>query len=157
MATPDPSVVPTLRDLIERHSDRTGESRRALGARSGIAHQTLGYWFEGTIQTFPDPDTMRKFAAGTGYTEQTVLLAAAMTVGLRVTQTGSQLTNSLPPGTDTLVPEDVDAIRGIVKQLVDARQQQSEPPPVPDLSKVEGIRLAEDPPATLRPVDTPSD
>lgn len=156
MATPDPHDVPTLRDLIQRHTDRTGESRRALGDRSRIAHQTLGTWHAGTIQTFPDPETIRKFAASTGYSEQTVLLAAAKTVGLRVTQAGTQLTNSLPPGTDNLSPEDVDAVRAIVRQLVDARRRRLEAEG-PDLATVEGIRLAEDTSPTLQRVDTPTD
>jgi hypothetical protein len=139
---PDPHPVPTLRDLIQNHTDRTGESRRALGDRSGIAHQTLGTWYAGTIQEFPEPDRIRKFAHATGYSEQTVLLAAAATVGLRVSQAGTPLINSLPPGTDSLAPEDVDAIRAVVRQMVDARNSSTHIP-TPDLSRVEGLRLSE--------------
>lgn len=138
MGTPDPRDVPTLRDLIQSHADRTGESRRALGDRSQIAHQTLGTWYAGTIKTFPDPETLQAFADATHYTVQTVLLAAAKTVGLRVTHSGSQLSNSLPPGADTLTPEDVDAIRAVVRQLVEARR------PAFDISTVQGLRLSEE-------------
>lgn len=140
MANSDSLSVPTLRDLIQRHTDSTGESRRALGDRAEIAHQTLGTWWAGTINVLPEPERIRRFARATGYSEQTVLLAAAATVGLRVSEQGSRLLNSLPPGTDTLSPEDVDAIRAVVRQLVEARSPQ-EPPP--DLSQVEGLRLQE--------------
>lgn len=138
-----PQDVLTLRNLIEAHTDRTGESRRALGDRSGLAHQTLGYWWAGTIKTFPDPDTIRAFARATNYSEQTVLLAAARTVGLRVTEAGTPLINTLPPGTDALRPEDVDAIRAVVRQLVEARSAavQGRGPALPDL---QGIRLTEE-------------
>jgi transcriptional regulator with XRE-family HTH domain len=138
---PDPLVVPTLRDLIKRHGDETGESNRALGERSGVSHQTLSYWMNETIKTFPDPGTMRRFAQATGHTEQTVLLAAARSIGLRVSDRGTPLVNSLPPGTDILDPADIAAIRAVVRQLVAARRQ---PAPAPDLASVDGLRLAED-------------
>jgi hypothetical protein len=149
-ATPDqPQDVPTLRDLIQSHADRTGESRRALGDRSKIAHQTLGTWHAGTIKTFPDPETIQAFADATHYTVQTVLLAAAKTVGLQVTQAGTQLSNSLPPGTDALSPEDIDAIRAVVRQLVAARNERARVPLSPDFSRVEGLRLDEDAPSQV--------
>lgn len=142
-AKPDPSDVPTLRDLIDRHTDQTGESRRALGERSGVSPQTLGTWVAGTIKTFPDPETIRAFARATAYTEQTVLLAIASTLGIRLTETGAPLVNMLPPGTDNLSQADVEAIRAVVRQLVEARRASA---PAPDLGRVEGLRLAEDPP-----------
>lgn len=145
-----PQDVPSLRDLIQSHADRTGESRRALGDRSKIAHQTLGTWHAGTIKTFPDPETIQAFADATHYTVQTVLLAAAKTVGLHVSHVGTQLTNSLPPGTDTLSPEDVDAIRAVVRQLVQARTAAT--PPKPDFSRVQGIRFTEEEPEVQAPI-----
>ncbi len=141
MAPRDPHAVPTLRDLIQRHMDRTGQSQRALAGRSGVKHQTLSTWFAGTIAAFPDPATLRKFAAYTGYSEHTVVLAAGRTIGMRMADAGGPLVNSLPPGTDNLVPEDIDAIRAIVCRLVDARRQV----PGPDWPHVQGIRLMEDP------------
>lgn len=155
MATAQPHDVPTLRDLLQRHTDRTGESRRALGDRSGMSHQTLGYWSAGTIKTIPDPETIRLFSRATAYSEQTVILAAARTVGLAVTSSGTPLTNSLPPGTDSLTAEDVDAIRAIVMQLIEARGLRSTPPP--DLARVEGVRLAEPVSTKLQATDAPRD
>jgi hypothetical protein len=144
-----PLAVPTLRDLIDRHTDRTNESRRSLGDRSGIAHQTLGYWWAGTIKNIPEPETIRLFAKFTHYSEQTVLLAAARTVGLRVSESGTPLMDSLPPGTDNLEPADVEAVRAVVRQLVDARRAAA---PTPDLATADGILIAEEEEATA---DTP--
>lgn len=144
MDSADAHGVPTLRDLIQRHIDRTGDSQRHLGERSGVRHQTLSNWMAGDITEFPDPERLRRFAAYTGYSEQTVVLAAAATVGLRVAEVGGRLVNSLPPGTDSLSVEDVDAIRAIVRQLVDARRAVGEA--APDWSKVKGVRLADDAP-----------
>lgn len=151
LTEPDAQHVLTLRDLIQRHMDRTGESRRALGDRSGVAHQTLGYWWAGTIKTFPDPETMRAFADATRTPLSLVLLAAARTVGLPVTGTPS-LAAMLPPGTDDLTAKDVDAILGIIRALIDARRD-GFPPPEPDLSQVQGIKLDETSP-NLRVVET---
>lgn len=141
MGSVDPHAVPTLRELIQRHVDRTGQSMRQIGDGSGVRHQTLSKWAAGEITEFPEPERLRRFAHYTGYPEQTVVLAAAATVGLRVAAVGGQLVNSLPPGTDSLSVEDVDAIRSIVRQLVDARRSAVEP--APDLSRVQGLRLAE--------------
>jgi hypothetical protein len=151
LTEPDAEHVLTLRDLIQRHMDLTGESRRALGARSGVAHQTLGYWWDGTIKTFPEPDTIKAFADATRTPLPLVLLAAASTIGLPVTNTPG-LAAMLPPGTDNLTSKDVDAILGIIRALIDARQQGS-PPPEPDLAEVQGIRLDETSP-NLRVVES---
>lgn len=148
MSSADAHAVPTLRDLIQRHIDRSGDSQRQLGERSGIRHQTLSNWMAGDIAEFPDPERLRRFAAYTGYSERTVVLAAAATIGLRVAEVGGRLVNSLPPGTDSLSVEDVEAIRAIVRQLVDARRTAE--PPRPDLSKVEGLRLAENNASDIR-------
>lgn len=146
----DPHAVPTLRDLIRRHMDRTGDSGRHMDKLSGVNRQTLSNWMAGNITEFPNPEQLRRFAAYTGYSEQTVVLAAAATIGLRVAEVGGRLVNSLPPGTDNLSVEDIDAVRAIVRQLVDARRSGA---PTPELSKVQGLRLAEDAPTNH---DTPT-
>lgn len=142
MKPADAHAVPTLRDLIQRHIDRTGDSLNHMGDRSGVRSQTLSKWYRGEITEFPEPERLRRFAAYTGYTEQTVVLAAAATIGLRVAEVGGRLVNSLPPGTDSLSAEDIDAVRAIVRQLVDARTGP------PDMATVKGVRLAEDAPNT---------
>lgn len=142
MAKPDAHDMPTLRDLIERHTSRTGDSQRALGDRANMSHQTFTAWMKGTIKTIPDPDTIRAFARATTYSEHAVLLAAARTVGLRVSESGTPLINSLPPGTDILDAGDVDAIRAVVRQLIDARQAAN--PPAPDMATAQDISLEED-------------
>lgn len=154
MGSADPHDVPTLRDLIQRHIDRTGQSMRQIGEHSGVRHQTLSNWAAGEITEFPDPERIRRFASYTGYSEQTVVLAAAATIGLRVAAVGGQLVNSLPPGTDNLSVEDIDAIRAIVRQLVDARRSVGRVP-VPDLGSVEGLRLEEDDPVSRNQSHTP--
>lgn len=143
----------TLRDLIQQHMDRSGESRRALGARSGLAHQTLGYWWDGTIKTFPDPETLQAFADATHTSVQTVLLAAARTVGLSI-GAAPELAAMLPPGTDNLTQRDRDAILAVIRALVEARRPVSPPPvsgvPQPDYEQ--GLRLEETSP-NLRVVE----
>lgn len=144
--------VPTLRELIDRHTDRTGESRRALGDRGPVAHQTLSKWWNGAIHTFPDPETLDAFAHATNNSLELVVLATARTLGLPVSTTATNLAQSLPPGTDILTLEDRDAILAVTRALVDARRQ-TQSKRAPDLDKVEGLRLAEDDDPTLRPVE----
>lgn len=146
-----PEDVLNLRELIQTHMGRTGDSMRALGERSGIAHQTLGTWSAGTIKTFPDPETIQAFANATSFNVQTVVLAAARTLGLSVRDSDSLLAQSLPPGADKLTPEDRDAIVAVTRQLVAARTDTEPEPPQPDLDKVEGWRIAETGPLRVVP------
>jgi len=141
----DPQRVLTLRDLIQRHIDSTGESRRGLGDRSGVAHQTLGYWWNGSIKTFPDPETLQAFADATHTPIETVLLAAARTIGLPVHGV-PELAAMLPPGTDNLSARDRDAVLAVIRALVEARRPvRSRREGPPDLSDpdVQGLRLDE--------------
>lgn len=131
---PDDQAMPTLRDLIQRHTDRTGESRRALGERSGVRHQTLGTWFSGEIKEFPDPPTIRAFAHATSYSLETVILAAARTIGLQIAGV-SELAAMLPAAARNLTKRQQDAIIAVVAAMLEPAEF--------DLSRVEGLRLAE--------------
>ena len=154
----DSEHVLTLRDLIQRHIDSTGESRRALGDRCGVAHQTLGYWWNGSIKTFPDPETMLAFANATRTPIETVLLATARTIGLPVHGV-PDLAAMLPPGTDNLSARERDAVLAVIRALVDARRPSDRARPAdrvgpPDLSDpdVQGLKLDETSP-NLRVVE----
>ena len=154
----DAEHVLTLRDLIQRHIDSTGESRRALGDRCGVAHQTLGYWWNGSIKSFPEPETMLAFANATRTPIETVLLATARTIGLPVHGV-PDLAAMLPPGTDSLSARERDAVLAVIRALVDARRPSSRPREgervgPPDLSdpNIQGLRLDETTPS-LRVVE----
>ena len=152
----DSQHVLTLRDLIQRHIDSTGESRRALGDRCGVAHQTLGYWWNGSIKTFPDPETLLAFATATRTPIETVLLATAQTIGLPVHGV-PDLAAMLPPGTDSLSARERDAVLAVIRALVDARRlppgrrEHVGPPDLSDPS-IQGLRLDETSP-NLRVVE----
>ena len=152
----DSEHVLTLRDLIQRHIDSTGESRRALGDRCGVAHQTLGYWWNGSIKIFPEPETLLAFANATRTPIETVLLATARTIGLPV-QGVPDLAAMLPPGTDSLSARERDAVLAVIRALVDARRpstRSDERIGSPDLSdpNIQGLRLDETSP-NLRVVE----
>jgi hypothetical protein len=114
VTSPDAHDVPNLRDLIDRFTDRTGRSRRWIGENSTISHQTLGYWYAGNIKTFPDPGTLREFARVAGVSEQTVVLAAAKSLGLEV-EGGGGLTSALPPAADRLSHGQVAALAQLIR------------------------------------------
>ena len=130
MTATDASDVPTLRDLLLQYLDERGHSQNQLALRSGIKSQTFSRWRAGDLATFPDPETMRAFAAATGNSEQAVLLAAARTLGLRVDST-SGLAQLLPPAADRLAPEQQRAVLSVIEAMTG----EAKPEPVSDLPR----------------------
>ena len=164
----DALAVPTIAELLAQYRDRTGASYDDM-SRSVNGEITSAWMHKLTTappKSFPrDAGTIRRLADLLQVPITTILNAFAVSLGLPIEQRGSSLSVSLPPGTDVLEARDVEAIRSIVRQLVAARQAATprppsgpatEPIPRPDMSKVENIRLAEEP-TTLRSVDAPKD
>lgn len=125
--------------------DETGDSYGDINRRSGdaISAQQVSKWLTKPIVEFPKPRTLGALADLLQVPVTTIILAFAVSLGLPVRQAGTTLEVTLPPGTDVLTPEDRAAIRGVTAALVDARRQSLRP----DLEKVQGLRLAEEPPA----------
>jgi hypothetical protein len=150
----DSPPVPTIAELLVQYRDRTGASYDEM-SRSVNGEITTAWFHRLTTQppkSFPrDADTVQALADLLQVPVTTIVLAFAASLGLPVTQSSSMLLMTLPPGTDNLQPADVDAIRAVVRQLVEARRVVTTP--VPDLNRVEGVRLSEDLSTTLHPKD----
>lgn len=158
----DALVVPTISELLAQYRDRTGASYDEM-SRS-VRGEITSAWFHKLTtsppKSFPrDAATVQQLADLLQVSITTILEAFAASLGLPIAQSKSLLALTLPPGADTLEPADVDAIRAVIRQLVAARGRSSGPPtqplPTPDLSELEGVRLAEE--TSLRSVDTPRD
>jgi transcriptional regulator with XRE-family HTH domain len=117
----DPQRMPTLADLVQQHLDRTGDSKRRLAVRTRISGQAIDNWLRGRLTELPSPKNIKAFSSATGYSEQTVLMAAARSAGLHV-DASSALEQVLPPGADLLDKDDLDAIRHVISSLVSARR-----------------------------------
>jgi hypothetical protein len=141
----DPVLVPSIASLLAQYRDRTGASyddmERSLGG--AISRGRLQQLVTTTPKNFPDPDNVQHLADLLHVSVTTILEAFAVSLGLTVEQRRPLLAISLPPGTDNLTDRDRMSIIGIVRQLVEARQAATAPEP--DLSAVQGVRLAEDP------------
>jgi hypothetical protein len=141
--TDDPVHVPSIAALLTDYRDRTGASYEDMSKAIGgvVSDGRLHQLATKTPSSFPrEPSTITGLADLLQVPVTTILNAFAVSLGLTVASSGSMLAISLPPGTDNLTPEDVQAIRGVVRQMVRARQAAT--PPL-DLDEVEGVRLAE--------------
>lgn len=148
----DASAVPTIAELLTAYRDRTGASYEDMARKVGdeINKSTMHKLTTRPPDQFPKlPRTVELLAQLLEVPVTTIVLAFAAGLGLPVSRAGSLLAETLPPGTDSLTPEDREAVRAVTKALVDARRQA---PPAPDLSRVEGLRLAE-----VETVDRPAD
>lgn len=154
----DSPLVPTISELLKQYRDRTGASYEVM-SRSVNGEITTAWFHKLTTEppkSFPrDAGTVQALADILQVSVATIVLAFAASLGLPVTQTSSMLSMTLPPGADSLQPADVDAIRAVVRQLVEARRAQNRP--APDMGKVHGVRLADDPAPTLHRADIPND
>ncbi|MCW2902894.1 MAG: hypothetical protein JWO67_5159 [Streptosporangiaceae bacterium] len=146
--------MPTIAELLQAYMDSTGDSLRDIQRRSNgvLTSQNVAKIRTVPRKAFPDPRTAEALSDLLQVSVTTIVLAYAASLGLPVVQGGSTLETMLPPGTDSLTPEDRDAIRAITRQLIDARREDARPP-APDLSRAEDFRLAE--PGTLQPVQEP--
>lgn len=154
----DSASVPTFAELLSQYRDQTGASYEDM---SDQVHGAIApAWFEklhkNQIKSFPrKAATVQHLADLLHVPVVTILLAYAATLGIPVSQSSSRLANTLPPGSDILDSRDVEAVRAVIRQLVDARRMAA--PPVPDLAVAEGVRLATDDLAARRRADTPND
>jgi hypothetical protein len=146
--------VPTISELLAQYRDRTGASYDEM-SRSVHGAITSAWFHKLTTsppKSFPrDAATVQQLAELLQVSITTILEAFAASLGLPVAQTKPLLVVTMPPGTDVLEPADVDAIRAVIRQLVAARHSPPPEPPQPDLSKVEGLRLAETQPLRVVP------
>jgi hypothetical protein len=139
----DPAHVPTIAALLNQYRDRTGASyddmSRSIGEAmsGGRLHQLATK----PPKNFPDPENVRHLADLLNVSITTILESFAVSLGLDVEQRRPLLAITLPPGTDNLTTGDVAAVRAVIGQLVEARRATA--PETPDLSRVEGMRLAE--------------
>ena len=157
--------MPTIADLLLEYRRLTGASYEDM-SRSVNGEITTARMHKLATErpkSFPrDAQTVQHLADLLQVSVATIVLAFAASLGLPVSQEGSHLAITLPPGTDNLEPDDVAAIRAIVARLVEARSAAAHNPaggqlldlarpPTPDLSRVaarrgdsEGRRLRED-------------
>lgn len=155
----DSPLVPSIADLLTQYRDRTGASYDDM-SRS-VRGEITSAWFHklttSSPKSFPrDPGTLANLADLLQVSIPTILNAFAISLGLPVSDTASRLALTLPPGTDSLEPADVEAIRAVIRQLIAARNAAqhthiaAHDPVAPDMSRVQGLRLAEDTPTPVR-------
>jgi len=154
--------VPTIAELLTSYRVRTGDSYEEMARKVGdeITRARMHQLTTTPPREFPKhARTIELLSELLEVPVTTTLLAFAASLGLPVAASGSMLSITLPPGTDNLDPGDVEAIRAVVRQLVQARTQVQAGNPgrvvdlvreTPDLSRVaarhgesEGRRRAE--------------
>lgn len=178
----DSPGVPTIAELLLEYRRVTGASYEDMH-RSVNREITTARFHQLATEppaSFPrNARTVQALADLLQVPVATIVLAFAASLGLPVSQQGSHLSITLPPGTDNLDADDVEAIRAVVRQLVEARNAvvhtgtgsgKTEAltgqlidlarPPAPDLSRVaarrgtsEGRRLRESQDAETDPQD----
>jgi hypothetical protein len=79
-------------------------------------------------RAFPETRTVELLSELLDLPVTTIVLAFAAGLGIPVTQDPAPVV--LPPGTDTLAPEDRQAIRAITRALIQARNGQPDPGPI---------------------------
>lgn len=144
--------MPTIRDLLLAYKDRTGDSFEDMARKvnHGIHTSRFGILATEPPKSFPKhARTIELLAKLLDVPVTTIVLSFAASLGIPVTQSGTVLERTLPPGTDNLTAEDREAIRAVTRALVDARQHggSAQPadvselhPPRPDLSRVAARR-----------------
>lgn len=131
--------------------DARGASYGDLARRTdhALSAQNLHKLATEPRKAFPDPRTLQVLSDLLDLPLATIVLACARAVGLEVRQAGTALDVVLPPGTDELTAEDREAVRVIVRALIDARRggpptslrSVSDPtPPLPDFTRVAARR-----------------
>lgn len=163
--------MPTIAELLKAYRDRTGASYEEMARKVGdeITRSRMHQLTTNPPREFPKhPRTIELLSELLQVPVTTTLMAFAAGLGLPVSSSSTLLADTLPPGADTLTPEDREAIRAVTKALIDARnaavhvgpgsgktEQVAQlldlaRPPLPDLSQVaarrgqsEGRRLRE--------------
>jgi hypothetical protein len=113
--------VLTLDALIQARMEEHGWSYADLAHRTGDK-LTRGRWQQlGTdtrMRDFPKPATIKFIARALEVDQTSVVLAAALSLGLDVDRRGSDFVHLLPSGTDRLSERMRDAIAGIIRAAV---------------------------------------
>lgn len=120
----DSPRVPTIAELLLEHRRLTGDSYEAMSRSvdNAITAARLHKLATEPPRSFPrEAETIQLLSSILQVPVATTVLAFAAALGLPVSQTGSILSITLPPGTDSLQPEDVKAVRAVIGQLVQAR------------------------------------
>jgi hypothetical protein len=123
--------VPTIADLLLEYRRLTGASYEDMSkvVNREITTARLHQLATEPPKSFPrEAHTVQRLADLLQVPVATIVLAFAASLGLPVSQTGSLLSITLPPGTDSLEADDVAAIRAVVGQLVQARRGVVETP-----------------------------
>jgi hypothetical protein len=115
--------VPTIAELLLSYRDRTGHSysEMAKRVRDELQAARLQQLVTAPPKAFPSRRTVELLAELLEVPTATIVLAFAAGLGIPVSQSGSMLERTLPPGTDVLTPEDREAIRLVTRTLVEAR------------------------------------
>jgi len=123
----DSSAVPTIAELITAYRDRTGTPSYEVMARkvrSELQPNRLHQLHTATPKSFAEARTMELLAELLEVPVATIVLAYASSLGIPVKDSSTELARTLPPGTEKLTLEDRDAIRAIIKALIDARSDE---------------------------------
>lgn len=68
-----------------------------------------------SLQNFPDPDSIHSMARGFGVSEKSIVLAAAVSLGLDVETGQSRLETLLPPSAASLTDEQIQLVIGMIR------------------------------------------
>lgn len=125
------SGVPTIAELLSDYRDRTGHSYgdMARKVRDEIRGNRLQQLVTAAPKAFPETRTVELLSELLDLPVTTIVLAFAAGLGIPVTQDPTPVV--LPPGTDTLAPEDKQAIRAITRALIVARNAAAHGDPGP--------------------------
>lgn len=123
-------------------------SLRELATKAGVGTSTVSDLIYGRKRT--SEATMQAVS-------DTLRLPAPTIREWAATARGEAKPFRLPPEANRLTKRERDAVLAVVRAMLDSGDEQTEDSPVPDLSRVQGIRLAEETSPTLQAVDTPTD
>jgi hypothetical protein len=98
-----------------------GTGRRSPGAKRWEQLQNK------SLKNFPDPDTIRRVAVTLAVTEQVVMDACAISLGLTVTRSQSRLNALLPPNVDLLTDAELSAFLTLLHIQVQAHLREAGP------------------------------
>lgn len=113
----------TLRDLLIRHRDQTGDSYREIARRTGLSPAKIGQLMEPTPAWEPTPATLTKLAEGLGIPLTTLYAARAASMGQPVGEQArrTQIASLIVGHVDQLEQRDLEAVEAMLAALVQVR------------------------------------
>jgi hypothetical protein len=144
----DSSAMPGLRELLQQHVDRTGDSTRELSRKVDfvVNHQRFQQLLTEKSTRLPyDRKTVDALGQLLNLPATTIVKAFLIDIGLPVDDRWSRLAQMLPPDVDELDSLDIEAITFVVRRLVEARkaatrQEPAEIPAPPIAARVTELR-----------------